>query len=208
MALEIKICGISTPETARAAVESGATHLGFVHFAKSPRHLSMDEAAALMADVSARTVMLLVDPDDATLDAAVRARPDMIQLHGREPPERVREVRERTGLPIVKAFAVAQAADLDRARLYEGLVERFLFDSKPPSGADLPGGNGVGFDHDLLAGWDGGPFWLAGGLRPDNVAEAVRRVRPGGIDLSSGVESAPGSKDPALIRALFDALAL
>ena len=208
-ALEVKTCGLADEATVDVAVEAGATHLGFVHFPRSPRHLEPDAIARLVrhTDGRARTVVVTVDADDATLDVLVDAGIDMVQLHGTETPERVAAVTRHLGRPVVKAVAVADAADLVRARGYDGLVHRLLLDAKAPPGARLPGGNGVGFDHALLAGWDGGPFWLAGGLTPDNAAEAVRRVRPAGLDLSSGIERAPGEKDPALIRRLFANLA-
>ena len=206
--LEIKICGVGSEEIVEAAIEGGATHLGLVHFVPSPRHLPVERIAALVRAVAgrARTVVLSVDADDALLDRLAATGADMLQLHGRETPARVAAVRRRTGLGIVKALGVSEAADLERARGYE--ADRLLFDARPPEGARLPGGNGVAFDWSVLDGWRGAPFWLAGGLYPGNVAEAVRRVRPRGIDLSSGVERAPGEKDEGLIRDLFAALSL
>ena len=206
--LEIKTCGLADEATIDVAVEAGATHVGFVHFPRSPRHLDLAAIARLVAHAKdrARSVAVTVNLDDEGLDGLAAAGVDMLQLHGGETPERVAAVAARFGLPVVKAVAVAGAKDIEHARGYDGLVHRLLLDAKAPPGATLPGGNGIGFDHALLAGWTGGPFWLAGGLTPDNAAEAVRRVRPAGIDLSSGIERAPGEKDPALIRRLFENL--
>lgn len=203
--LEVKTCGLRDEPSVDVAVEAGATHLGFVHFPRSPRHLDAEAIARLVAHSAgrAKTVVVTVDADDATLGRLAATGIDTIQLHGRETPERARAVRERTGLPVVKAVAVSAASDLEAAQAFDGIVHRLLLDAKAPPGAALPGGNGIGFDHALLAHWSGGPFWLAGGLTPDNAAEAVRRVRPRGIDLSSGLERSPGEKDAGLIRDLF-----
>ncbi|WP_454683745.1 phosphoribosylanthranilate isomerase [Ancylobacter moscoviensis] len=209
MSLEIKICGLSTPETLDAALGAGADMVGMVFFAPSPRHVDLATAAALAARARGRAqiVALTVDADDATLAAIVdAARPDMLQLHGKESPERVAAVRARFGLPVMKAIGIATAADLARLSAYADVADRLLLDAKPPKGALLPGGNGVPFDWNLLAGLDlTRPFMLSGGLDPDNVGEAVRRVRPPGIDVSSGVERAPGIKDPARIAAFLRA---
>ncbi|CAA0111324.1 N-(5'-phosphoribosyl)anthranilate isomerase [Starkeya nomas] len=211
MSLEIKICGLSTPETLDAALGAGADMVGMVFFTPSPRHvdLATATAAALAARARGRAqiVALTVDADDATLAAIVdAARPDMLQLHGKESPERVAAVRARFGLPVMKAIGIATAADLARLSAYADVADRLLLDAKPPKGALLPGGNGVPFDWNLLAGLDlTRPFMLSGGLDPDNVGEAVRRVRPPGIDVSSGVERAPGIKDPARIAAFLRA---
>ncbi|TSJ64311.1 phosphoribosylanthranilate isomerase [Starkeya sp. 3C] len=209
MSLEIKICGLSTPETLDAALGAGADMVGMVFFAPSPRHVDLATAPALAARARGRAgiVALTVDADDATLAAIVdAARPDMLQLHGKESPERVAAVRARFGLPVMKAIGIATAADLARLSAYADVADRLLLDAKPPKGALLPGGNGVPFDWNLLAGLDlTRPFMLSGGLDPDNVGEAVRRVRPPGIDVSSGVERAPGIKDPARIAAFLRA---
>lgn len=209
MSLEIKICGLSTPETLDAALGAGADMVGMVFFAPSPRHVDLATAAALAARARGRAgiVALTVDADDATLAAIVdAARPDMLQLHGKESPGRVAAVRVRFGLPVMKAIGIATAADLARLSAYADVADRLLLDAKPPKGALLPGGNGVPFDWNLLAGLDlTRPFMLSGGLDPDNVGEAVRRVRPPGIDVSSGVERAPGIKDPARIAAFLRA---
>lgn len=209
MLLDIKICGLSTPDTLSAALDGGATHVGFIFFAKSPRNLMPAEAGRLRQAAAGRAqaVAVTVDADDALLDAIVaEMAPDMLQLHGKETPERVAEVKARHGLPVMKAFSVAGKADLDRIAPFRGVADRFLFDAKPPKGADLPGGNGVSFDWTVLAGLDPAiDYMLSGGLTPENVAQAIRLVAPPGLDVSSGVESAPGVKDVELIEAFFAA---
>lgn len=203
--MDIKTCGIKDEAALDAVLARGATHVGFIFFPRSPRHIDPEEAARLATHIGerARTVAVTVDADDSTLDAIIETvEPNMLQLHGSETPERVAEVRARYGRAIVKAFSVRETADLERTSAYDGPL---LFDAKPPKGADLPGGNGVGFDWAVLEGFDR-PFWLSGGLHEGNVAEAVRRVRPAGLDLSSGLESAPGMKDVARIHRFFDAL--
>jgi phosphoribosylanthranilate isomerase len=210
MPLDIKICGLSTPDTLSAALDGGATHVGFIFFARSPRNVTPAEAAALRraAKGRARAVAVTVDADDAFLDAIVaEMAPDLLQLHGKETPERVAEVKARHGLPVMKAFSVAEKADLDRIAPFRGVADRFLFDAKPPKGAELPGGNGVPFDWTVLAGLDpSNDYMLSGGLTPANVAEAIRLVAPPGLDVSSGVESTPGVKDIGLIEAFFTAV--
>ncbi|MDP4022356.1 phosphoribosylanthranilate isomerase [Methylobacterium sp. NEAU 140] len=202
---EIKICGLSTPETLDAALAAGADWIGLVHFPRSPRHVGLETARALArrAGTRAGRVLLLVDPDDATLDAAVAAAdPDLIQLHGRESPERVAAIRARAGRPVMKALGVAVRADLDGVAAYAAVADRLLLDAKAPPGAALPGGNGVAFDWALLAGVALPPGWmLSGGLSPETVAEAVARTGARAVDVSSGVESAPGVKDPVRIAA-------
>jgi phosphoribosylanthranilate isomerase len=200
----VKICGLTCPADVDACAAAGAAYIGFVFFPKSPRNLSIPAARdlAVLAPPGLAKVALLVDPDDASLDAVLDAVPlDMIQLHGCEKPERVRAVRTR-GLPVMKAVGLRDASDLDRLAAYEGVADQLLVDAKPPAGAALPGGNGVGFEHGLIAGraWTG-PWMLAGGLTPDTVAEAVRLTGARQVDVSSGVESAPGVKDPARIAA-------
>ena len=207
MTVTVKICGLTEPAGLAAAVAAGARYVGFVFFAKSPRHVSPEQAADLAAQVplGIAKVGLFVDPDDALLRAVLDKVPlDMIQLHGAETPARVAEVKALTGLPVIKAVGLAEPADLDALWDY-GLVEdMLLIDAKPPKGAALPGGNGVAFDWRLLAGRQIlKPWLLAGGLTPDNVAEAIRLTRAPGIDVSSGVESAPGIKDPDRIRRLI-----
>ncbi|WP_443748912.1 phosphoribosylanthranilate isomerase [Asticcacaulis solisilvae] len=201
-----KICGISTLEAARVAARDGAAFLGFIHFAKSPRHLTINEMAALMQAVrddgiALPLVSVTVNPDE-TLLTALRdvVKPDMIQLHGHETPERVAEVKALTGLPVIKAISVSNADDLTAAKAYEYSADYLLFDARTPKDADLPGGLGLSFDWTLLAGrtWRK-PWFLAGGLDPDNVAEALRISGAEAVDVSSGVESAPGLKSPELI---------
>lgn len=201
-----KICGISTREAARTAADNGAAFLGFIHFAKSPRHLAVDEMAALMQAIRDEGIRLplvavTVDPDDALL-AALRdgVKPDLVQLHGHETPQRAAEVKALTGLPVIKAISVSQADDLDAAKAFEDTADYLLFDARAPKDAALPGGLGVSFDWTLLAGrtWQK-PWFLAGGLNPENVAEALKITGATHVDVSSGVESAPGVKSPELI---------
>ncbi len=209
--VQAKICGLSTPETVRAALDGGAAWVGFVTFARSPRHLA-PEAAGRLAQAArgrARVVSVLVDPSDALLDEVRDAlRPDLVQLHGREPPSRAREVAARTGAGVVKALPVSTAADLDAARAYEGAADHLMFDARPPAGSDLPGGVGARFDWTLTAGrrW-ARPWFLAGGLDPWNVAEAARLSGAPAVDVSSGVERGPGVKDAELIAAFLRAAA-
>jgi len=210
MAFEIKICGLRTPETLDVALESGADQVGFVFFPASPRHLGLEAARALASRVAGRAakVALTVDANDETLAAIVAAlKPDMLQLHGKETPERVVAVRSRFGLPVMKALAIAERADLAPIRLYAKVVDRLLFDARPPKDATRPGGLGQPFDWTLLKGVDAGvPFMLSGGLDAGNVGEALRIARPAGVDVSSGVERAPGEKDPDKIRAFIRAV--
>lgn len=211
MSLDIKICGLKTGDALEAALSGGASHVGFIFFPKSPRNIAPADAGRLRetARGRAKTVAVTVDADDATLDTIVtEMRPDMLQLHGHETPERVSAVKIRYGLPVIKAFSVRDAADLAAIGNYHGLVERCLFDAKPPKGAELPGGNGMPFDWRVLAALDPEvDYMLSGGLNTGNIAEALRLVRPRGLDISSGVESAPGVKDRALIEEFFRAVA-
>lgn len=208
MTTGFKICGLTTPEGIDAAAAAGASHVGLVFFERSPRHLALARAAALAARVpgGVTRVALTVDADDAALDAILGAVPiDMVQLHGHEPPERAAAVRAR--VPVMKAVGVRDAADLDAAGAFEGSVDMLLLDAKPAPDA-LPGGNGLAFDWTLLSGrsW-AAPWMLAGGLDPDNVAEAVRLTGAPFVDVSSGVEGAPGAKDARRIAAFGRALA-
>ncbi|CTQ32172.1 phosphoribosylanthranilate isomerase [Jannaschia rubra] len=209
MGVRVKICGLRTPDDVTAVAAAGAAYMGLVFFPKSPRNVDVDQARALAlaAPVGLAKVALLVNPDDAMLDRIGGEVPlDMIQLHGSEPPVRVAEVRARTGLPVMKAVGLRTADDLARIDAYAGVADQILVDAKPPEGADLPGGNGVGFDWRLIAGRDWTcPWMLAGGLTPDNVAEAIRLTGAAQVDVSSGVESAPGMKDAARIAAFVDA---
>lgn len=197
----VKICGLSTAESLDWALEAGADLVGLVHFARSPRHVDLDRARDLAARARgrARVVVLAVDPDDALVEAiAATIAPDFLQLHGKESPERVAAVRRR--LPVIKALGIASAADVATVAAYDGLADLMLFDAKPPKDASRPGGLGVTFDWSLLDRVPTTtPFLLSGGLHPTNVGEAVARVRPYGVDVSSGVESAPGVKDRSRI---------
>jgi len=209
-AVRAKICGISTPETMQAALDAGARWVGLVFFAKSPRNVSIATAAELsrMVGTGTRVVGLFVDPTDDFLDDVTGQVPlDLIQLHGGETPERVAAIRARFNLPVMKALKIGDAADLDAARAYEPVVDMLLFDAKPPKGAILPGGNGVAFDWSLLTGrvWQK-PWMLSGGLDPANVAGAIRATGARAVDVSSGVEDAPGRKSPDLIRAFLSAV--
>ena len=212
MDIAIKFCGLTRPQDVTAAVAAGARYVGFVFFAKSPRHLTLEQARAMALAVPAGTakVALTVDADDAELDGLLARVPvDILQLHGHESPARVAEVRMRFGLPVMKAIGIADADDLAQIDHYHGVADQLLIDAKPPKGADLPGGNGLAFDWRLLAGrkyWTR-PWMLAGGLTPDNVAEAVRLTGARQVDVSSGVEAAPGRKDAGRMAAFSSALA-
>ena len=199
MALLIKICGLSEPATLDVALEAGADMVGFVFFEKSPRHVSLQRAEALSRHVAgrARTVALTVDADDAILAALVEAaHPDFLQLHGRESAARVAQVRARFGLPVIRALALATRDDLAEVASFDVVADHLLFDARPPAASGTPGGNGVTFDWSLLDGVSTRrPYLLAGGLDPENVGDAVRATRTPGLDVSSGVERAPGVKD-------------
>ena len=209
MSLTVKICGLKTPEAIEVALESGADQLGFVFFAPSPRHLGAEAARVLGARVGGRAskVALTVDANDEALLAIVEAlRPDMLQLHGSETPERVVAVRTRFGLPVMKALPIAQRSDLSSIRLYANVSDRLLFDARPPQDATRPGGLGKSFDWTLLKDIKPEvPFLLSGGLDAGNVAQALAITRANGVDVSSGVERAPGEKDPDKIRAFIRA---
>lgn len=199
----VKICGLTDRAGVAAAAQAGAAYVGFVFFARSPRNLSPEAAAALAAEVPAGLckVGLVVDPTDAALDALLARVPlDMLQLHGHEPPARVAELRARTGLPVMKAVGLAGAEDLPALDAHGAVADQLLVDARPAPGAALPGGNGVAFDWRLIAGrrWLC-PWMLAGGLSPANVAEAIALTGARQVDVSSGVESAPGVKDAAAI---------
>ncbi|MCB1337360.1 MAG: phosphoribosylanthranilate isomerase [Maritimibacter sp.] len=209
--IQVKICGLSTPEQMRWAVEAGAGYVGLVFFAKSPRNVSLATARALAVEVppGVAKVALVVDADDATLDAILTEVPvDMLQLHGAESPERVAEIRTRSGLPVMKAVGISGPEDIARLDVYSAVADQILVDAKPPKGAEVPGGMGVPFDWTLLTGYHfSRPWMLAGGLTPRNVALAARLTGARQVDVSSGVESAPGVKDEALIRAFMAAVA-
>ncbi|MGJ8569155.1 MAG: phosphoribosylanthranilate isomerase [Hoeflea sp.] len=214
MTIEIKICGLSTAEAVDRAADLNADMAGFIFFEKSPRHVAIDTAACLAERARTRglaTVAVTVDIDDARLDEIVgRMKPDWLQLHGSESAERASDIKARYGLAVMKAFAIREAADLERITPYQGIADRFLFDAKPPKGSDLPGGNGVSFDWRLLATLDGAAsYMLSGGLTKDNISEALSISGATMVDVSSGVESAPGVKDldmmDAFVRAVHNA---
>ncbi len=211
MPLDIKICGLSTPETVAAALDGGASHVGFIFFAKSPRNVTPEQAGRLRGAAKDRAlaVAVTVDASDAELDRIVAAMaPDMLQLHGAETPQRVRDIKARYGLPVMKAFSISEAADLDKTAPFAGIADRFLFDARPPKNSELPGGNGVSFDWTLLESLpEGTDYLLSGGLNASNVGEAIRLSHPPGLDVSSGVESAPGVKNETLIARFFAAVA-
>jgi phosphoribosylanthranilate isomerase len=215
MTTKAKICGLSTPETVKTAFDGGAAYLGFVFFARSPRNVEPETAQRLVEPVRGRgvaTVAVTVDPDDALVDRLMATmRPDLIQVHGKETPTRVREIAQRSGVGVIKAFSVSTAADVDQARAYETVAEQFLFDARPVEGqggtSSLPGGTGARFDWSLLEGRRfSRPHFLAGGLDPWNVGAAVAASGAPLVDVSSGVERGPGLKDPALITAFLDAV--
>jgi phosphoribosylanthranilate isomerase len=214
MATSLKICGVKTPETLAAVVAAGAEYFGLVFFAKSPRNIDFGAAAALAGigrtAGGVKSVALLVDPDDALVDRVLSdVQPDYLQVHGKETIERVGAIRRRSGRPLIKAVSVATRDDVDAALAFYQpgvLADMLLFDAKPTSGAELPGGNGLAFDWQILDGVASRmPFMLAGGLTPKNVAAAIRRTGCAIADTSSGVESAPGVKDAALIAAFVRA---
>ena len=203
--IRTKICGLTRPEDVAAAADAGAAYVGFVFFAKSPRSVSFDLARDLAVEVPVGIgkVGLVVDADDAFLDGLTAKVPlDFLQLHGHETPERVSEIRARYGLPVIKAVGVADAEDVADLDTFADVADQLLVDAKPPKNAVLPGGNGVAFDWRLIAArrWSV-PWLLAGGLTPDTVAEAIALTGAKQVDVSSGVESAPGVKDASLIEA-------
>lgn len=210
MTTRVKICGIRTKEAMTAALDAGADDIGLVLFPPSPRNVSLDEAKAL-ADAArgrARIVVLTVDADDALLAAiATEIRPDVLQLHGNETAESVRNIRRRFAIPVMKAIKVATAGDAKLALDYADAADLILFDARPPKGADRPGGHGATFDWTALDDVkDRVAYMLSGGLTPANVGEAIRATGAEAVDVSSGVESAPGVKDPSLIRAFIAAV--
>jgi phosphoribosylanthranilate isomerase len=207
--IRVKICGVKRPEDVQAVAAAGGAYIGLNFFPKSPRYVTLEQARllALDAPLGLCKVALTVDADDATLDAIVEAMPlDMLQLHGKEPPERVAEVRARYGLPVMKAVGVADEGDLAAVFDFSLAADQLLIDAKPPKTAPLPGGNGLSFDWRLVAQrrWLR-PWMLAGGLTAANVAEAIRLTNARQVDLASGVESAPGVKDAGMIQAFVKA---
>ena len=209
MALSIKICGLKTPEALDVALESGADLVGFVFFGPSPRNLDLPTARGLGTQVNGRAgkVALTVDAtDEALFDIVAALKPDMLQLHGTETPDRVVAVRTRFGLPVMKALPISERGDLSPIRLYANVADRLIFDARAPQEATRPGGLGKPFDWTLLKGIDVGiPYMLSGGLAANNVAEAIRITGAPGVDVSSGVESSPGVKDADKIRAFIRA---
>lgn len=211
MTTQVKICGLSTEATLDAALDAGADLVGFVLFPKSPRNVSVERAAALARHARSRrdgvqVVTLLVDADDPLVDrVTAEIKPDLLQLHGHETPQRAEEIRQRSGLRVMKAVPVSDRREVEATSRYlapGGGADLLLFDAKPPANADaLPGGNGLAFDWHILDGARGrAPFALAGGLTPENVAAAIELTGAQIVDVSSGVESSPGQKDPDLIR--------
>jgi phosphoribosylanthranilate isomerase len=209
MSLIVKICGLSTAEALDVALDEGADMVGFVFFEPSPRHISFEAARLLGERVRGRAqkVALTVDADDARFDAIMQSlRPDMLQLHGKETAARVTTLKQRFGLPAMKAVPIAQKGDLALAANYIAVADRILFDARAPKDATRPGGLGKAFDWRLLKNLAlGVPFMLSGGLDAGNVAEALRVTRAPGVDVSSGVERAPGEKDPGKIRTFIRA---
>ncbi|MCM2294416.1 phosphoribosylanthranilate isomerase [Allorhizobium sp. BGMRC 0089] len=210
MTPDIKICGLKTVEAVEKAVSLGASHVGFIFFEKSPRHIEPDLAGRIAeaARGRAKIVAVTVNADTDDLDDIVYLlKPDMLQLHGHETPEQVLTVKALYNLPVIKAMAIHEAADLERIDPYIGIVDRFLFEAKPPKGSELPGGNGVTFDWTVLRNLDAGVnYMLSGGLNSDNVGQALAETGARGLDVSSGVESAPGVKDLSRMEAFFAAV--
>ena len=207
MTVKVKICGVRTPAVVEAAAEAGADFIGLVLFPKSPRYVELEEARVLAAIARGKidTVAVLVDPDDELVDGVLsRVRPDLLQLHGSETPERVAAIKARTSLPVMKAISIAEAADVAAASAYASSADYILFDTKAGAGTTLPGGNGVAFDWLALKGFKV-PFALSGGLTPDTVGEAIRLTGASLVDVSSGVERAPGDKDLSLVRRFIQA---
>lgn len=203
----IKICGIRTSETLEAAIAAGADVVGFMHFPKSPRHIEIDDIAMLISEARGRveTAVVMVNPDNSLIAEVAMYDPEWLQLHGSESVTRVEGIRSEGGVPVIKALPIAAAEDVDTVAEYESIADRILLDAKPPLNATRPGGLGMTFNWDLLATLDPElPFMLSGGLTPETVADAIKQVKPFGIDVSSGVESAPGEKDADKIRAFID----
>jgi phosphoribosylanthranilate isomerase len=207
VSVKVKICGVRTPAIVEEAADAGADFVGLVLFAKSPRHIELEEARVLAAVARGRigTVAVMVDPEDDLVDGVLeKVRPDFLQLHGSETPQRVAAINARTGLPVMKAIPVADAADVADAGAYAASADYILFDAKPTQDARLPGGNGLPFDWQVLTGL-APPFALSGGLTPDNVGAAIRLTGASLVDVSSGVERAPGEKDARLVRSFIEA---
>jgi phosphoribosylanthranilate isomerase len=207
VSVKVKICGVRTPAIVEEAADAGADFVGLVLFAKSPRHIELEEARVLAAVARGRigTVAVMVDPEDDLVDGVLeKVRPYFLQLHGSETPQRVAAIKARTGLPVMKAIPVADAANVADAGAYAASADYILFDAKPTQDARLPGGNGLPFDWQVLTGL-APPFALSGGLTPDNVGAAIRLTGASLVDVSSGVERAPGEKDARLVRSFIEA---
>jgi phosphoribosylanthranilate isomerase len=204
--LIVKICGIKTEALLDAAIDAGTDMVGFVHFRRSPRHLELDDIGELISLARGRveTCVLLVNPDNTLVAQVAALGPDWIQLHGPETPHRVEAIREEAGIAILKACPIGGAEDVAHVAAFADIADRILLDARPPKGADRPGGLGETFDWALLKALDPAlPFMLSGGLTPDTVAAAIHATRPMGVDVSSGVETSPGVKTAALIRAFI-----
>ena len=200
---DVKICGLKTIEAVDAALNGGASHIGFIFFKKSPRNIEPEQAAKLRVHVGeqAKTVAVTVNASQNELDEIVETvGPDILQLHGSETPEKVAEIKSRYGLSVIKAFAIRSLEDMEASLNYSGVADMLLFDAKPPKGSELPGGNGVSFDWSLLESFNtDAPIMLSGGLSAENIVDAMTIAHPEGIDISSGVETSPGVKDIKLI---------
>jgi phosphoribosylanthranilate isomerase len=204
--LVVKICGIKTPKLLEATIDAGADIVGFMHVERSPRYVDLETLQELISAARGRvqTCVVLVNPDNSTVMEVAALSPDWIQLHGPETPHRVEAIRDEAGIAILKALPIGSVEDVLGVSAFGEVADRVLLDAKPPKGADRAGGLGVAFDWSLLKALDPNlPFMLSGGLTPDTVGEAVRVVRPMGVDVSSGVETAPGVKDAGLIRAFI-----
>jgi phosphoribosylanthranilate isomerase len=204
--LIIKICGIKTTALLEAAIEAGADIVGFMHFQRSPRHVDLEGLQELISTARGRieTCVVLVNPDNSCVMEVAALSPDWIQLHGPETPHRVEAIRDEAGIAILKAIPIGTAEDVAGVAAFADAADRLLLDTKPPKGAERPGGLGVAFDWALLKALDPGlPFMLSGGLTPESVGQAIKTVKPMGVDVSSGVETAPGEKDANLIRAFI-----
>lgn len=202
----VKICGIKTSSILDAAIDAGADMVGFMHFTRSPRHVSIEDLATLIGEARGRiqTCVVLVNPDNSCVAEVAALGPDWIQLHGPESPHRVEAIRAEAGVEIMKAVPIGSADDVSHVAQFAEVADRILLDAKPPKGADRPGGLGHTFDWNLLKALDPSiPFMLSGGLTPDTVADAIKTLRPFGVDVSSGVESAPGVKDKRLVEAFI-----
>jgi len=206
--LVIKICGVKTPAILDTAIEAGADMVGFMHFQRSPRYVDLDTLALLISEARGRveTAVVLVNPDNTLVAQVAALGPDWIQLHGPESPHRVEAIRAEAGVNIMKALSIGSAEDVVAAAGFADVADRLLLDAKAPGHADRPGGNGETFDWALLKALDPAlPFMLSGGLTPANVKQAIKKVKPFGVDVSSGVETAPGEKDAGLVRAFIEA---